>query len=111
MLISALMIWSFVFGITGLSIPYGSDYSFKTRYISDASYWVYLVHLPLTGIILALIMDLTIPASFKCILVFAIKTLICFITFHYFVRTTFVGKFLNGRIYEIIHSQNPKEHL
>ena len=99
MLISALMIWSFVFGITGLFIRYGSNYSSKMRYISDASYWVYLVHLPLTGIIPALIMDLTIPASFKCLLVFAITTLICFVTYHYFVRTTFVGKFLNGRKY------------
>jgi len=99
MLISALMIWSFVFGITGLFIRYGSNYSSKMRYISDASYWVYLIHLPLTGIIPALIVDLNIPGSLKFLIVFVITTLICFVTYHYFVRSSFIGKFLNGRKY------------
>ena len=100
MLISALMIWSFVFGITGLFIRYGSQHSAKMRYISDASYWVYLIHLPLTGIIPSLIVGLRIPGSFKFIIVLVITSFICFVSYHYMVRSTFIGKFLNGRKYE-----------
>ena len=99
MLLSALMIWSFVFGITGLFIRYGSHYSSKLRYVSDASYWVYLIHLPLTGIIPAFLVDLNIPGSFKFFIVLVITSLICFLTYHYVVRSTFIGKFLNGRKY------------
>jgi len=99
MLMAALMIWSFVFGITGLFIRYGSQYSAKMRYISDASYWVYLIHLPLTGIIPSLIVGLNIPGSFKFFIVLVITSLICFLSYHYLVRSTFIGKFLNGRKY------------
>ena len=100
MLLSALMIWSFVFGITGLFIRYGSHYSSKLRYVSDASYWVYLIHLPLTGIIPALIVNLNIPGSFKFFIVLVITSLICFLSYHYLVRSSFIGKFLNGRKYD-----------
>lgn len=100
MLMSALMIWSFVFGITGLFIRYGSHYSSKLRYVSDASYWVYLIHLPLTGIIPAFLVDLNIPGSFKFFIVLVITSLICFLSYHYLVRSSFIGKFLNGRKYD-----------
>ena len=100
MLLSALMIWSFVFGITGLFIRYGSHYSSKLRYVSDASYWVYLIHLPLTGIIPAFLVDLNIPGSFKFFIVLVITSLICFLSYHYLVRSSFIGKFLNGRKYD-----------
>lgn len=99
MLSNAFIVWLFTFGITGLFIRYGSKYSKRMRYISDSSYWVYLIHLPLTAIIPAFIWEFPLPAFVKFIIVLSLTTLICFVTYHYLVRNTFVGKFLNGKKY------------
>lgn len=97
--LNSIAVWLFVFGITGLFIRYGSKHSLKMRYISDSSYWVYLIHLPLTILIPSFILDWPFPATVKFIIVLLSTTVICFITYHYLVRGTFIGKFLNGRKY------------
>lgn len=99
MLSNALIVWLFTFGVTGLFIRYGSNHSIRMRYISDSSYWVYLIHLPLTAIIPAFVWKLPFPAIVKFIIVLSITTLICFTTYHFLVRNTFIGKFLNGKKY------------
>lgn len=99
MILSSVIIWLFTFGITGLFIRYSSKHSTRMRYISDSSYWVYLIHLPLTAIIPTFIYKLELPAIFKFLTVLVLTTFICFVTYHYFVRNTFIGKFLNGRKY------------
>ena len=93
------MVWLFIFGITGLFIRYGSGHSPKMRYISDASYWVYLMHLLFTLIIPSFIVDWPIHAIFKFLIVMTSTGIICFVSYHYLVRSTFIGKFLNGRKY------------
>lgn len=99
MILSSIIIWLFIFGITGLFIRYGSKYSKRMRYISDASYWVYLIHLPITAIIPAFIYKWEFQANIKALIVLIVTTFICFISYHYLVRNTFIGKFLNGRKY------------
>jgi glucan biosynthesis protein C len=94
---NSIIVWLFIFGITGLFIRYGSKHSKRMRYISDSSYWVYLIHLPLTAIIPAFIWEFPLPALVKFIIVLSLTTLICFATYHYLVRNTFIGKFLNGK--------------
>lgn len=96
---NALTVWLFIYGIIGLFVRYGSDYSTRMRYISDASYWVYLIHLPITAFLPGLIFRLALPGMVKFAIVLVISTAISFLTYHYFVRSTFVGKFLNGRKY------------
>ncbi|HEX3407022.1 MAG TPA: acyltransferase family protein, partial [Caulobacteraceae bacterium] len=39
--------WSWAFAIIGLALRFLDTYSPARRYIADASYWIYLVHLPL----------------------------------------------------------------
>ena len=97
--LSAIIVWLFTFGITGLFIKYRNNYSSKMRYISDASYWVYLIHLPLTALIPAFLVNWSVPALIKFVTVVVITSAICFISYHYLVRSTFIGRFLNGRTY------------
>lgn len=116
MIIRSLSCWLLILGITGLFIRFGSNHSPRMRYISDSSYWVYLLHLPLTIIIPALIADWNLPGSIKFLLVTLLTTIICFLTYHYFVRSTFIGKFLNGRRYsrkirDITPESKPKIQL
>lgn len=95
----SLIVWLFIFGITGLFIRYGSKHSARMRYVSDASYWVYLVHYNLTIFISALLFRWDVHATIKFLTVMISTTIISFVTYHYFVRSSFIGKFLNGRKY------------
>jgi len=98
-LVKSLVVWLLIFGFTGLFLRYGSGHSARMRYISDASYWVYLVHLPIAAFIPALIYEWQVPAMLKFLTVLSGTSIICFTTYHLFVRSTFIGKFLNGRKY------------
>ena len=97
LLISSLAITLFLFSITGLFIRYSSKYNSHILYMSNASYWVYLIHLPIAAILPAFIWTLPLPAIFKFLIVCLTTALICIVSYHYFVRSTFIGKFLNGR--------------
>ncbi|SNR14154.1 acyltransferase family protein [Tenacibaculum jejuense] len=96
---SAIVVCLFISGIIGLFVRYASKHSHRMRYISDASYWVYLIHLPLTAIIPAFLLNFPIPAMIKFLIVLTITTIICFVSYHFCVRNTFIGKFLNGQKY------------
>ena len=97
--LSAFIISLFVFGITGLFIRYFSSFSQRMRYISDSSYWIYLIHLPFTIIIPGLIASLELHAIGKFLITLILTTIISTASYHYLVRSTFIGKFLNGRTY------------
>ena len=99
MVLNAFTVWMFAFGITGLFIRYASNHSHAMRYVSDSSYWFYLIHLPLTALLPAFIARWDMGPVGKFLVVLSLTTLICWITYHYLVRDTFVGKFLNGRRY------------
>jgi surface polysaccharide O-acyltransferase-like enzyme len=97
MALNALTVWLFVFGIMGLFIRFASTYSPRMRYISNASYWVYLVHLCFIMFLPGMIAGLNAPGPVKAFIVCFLTTLCCFVSYHYLVRGTFIGKFLNGR--------------
>ena len=101
MAINALTVWLFAFGITGLFIRYGSSHSHTMRYVSDASYWFYLIHLPLTAVLPGFLAGWGSGPITKFIVVLTLTTLLCWVSYHYLVRNTFIGKFLNGRRYPI----------
>src|SRR5690606_15225088 len=57
--------WSWVVAITGFSIRHLSAPSRAWRYLADASYWMYLVHLPLVMALQVLVMRLPVHWSIK----------------------------------------------
>ena len=101
MMLNAAMKWTFVFGIMGMFMRFFSAANTKMRYISDSSYWIYLIHLPLTAFIPGLLINLNLPAGIKFLIVLSVTSIFCLLTYHYFVRSTFIGKFLNGRKYPL----------
>ena len=98
-LIKSVCVWLFVFGFTGLFLRFFSHHSARMRYVSDSAYWVYLLHLPVVALVPGLIADWNIPAFMKFSIVVMVTATVCFVTYHYFVRTSFIGKFLNGKKY------------
>ncbi|MFL3008629.1 MAG: hypothetical protein ACJZ14_04540 [Candidatus Neomarinimicrobiota bacterium] len=70
------------------------------RYISDSSYWVYLIHLPLVYFISGFFHNSSLNIFLKFSIILILITFVCFSTYHFFVRRTFIGQFLNGRKYD-----------
>jgi hypothetical protein len=98
-ILKSVITWLLIFGITGIFIRYFSNFSSRAKYISDSSYWIYLTHIEFCYLIPCFIVTWNIPSTFKFLIVTIITTIICFTTYHYFVRNTFIGNFLNGRKY------------
>ena len=95
----ALSIWFLTYGFLGLFLRYLEKPSSTWRYISDASYWIYLVHLPITVALPPLLAGVAMPSGLKFSLVLGATAAITLITYHYCVRATFIGNQLNGRRY------------
>jgi glucan biosynthesis protein C len=66
----------------------------------DSAYWVYIMHLPIVAFIPGLMAGLALPALLKFAITLVSTCIICFLTYHYFVRSTFIGMFLNGKVYK-----------
>jgi len=96
---NSIVVWLLIFGITGLFIRYGSKHSSVMRYLSDSSYWVYLVHLFFTALIPSFIVDWPLPSTIKFLFVLLSTSVFCYLSYHYLVRNTFIGHFLNGKRY------------
>jgi glucans biosynthesis protein C len=67
------------------------------RFISDASYWVYLIHFPLVTILQAFLVRLPISIYVKFFASSAMVMGIGLLTYRYLVRYTFIGTMLNGK--------------
>ncbi len=99
-----LAMWLLVFAAIGGFQQYFDKPSALSRYISDSAYWVYIVHLPILFQIEVLVAHYQwgfggIP---KFLFYNIVATFFCFLTYHYFVRSTFIGRVLNGRAYPFV---------
>jgi glucans biosynthesis protein C len=93
----ALAMWNGTFAVIGLAVRFLSGHSPVRRYLADASYWIYLLHLPLVMALQVLVADLAWPWSvkFAFILGTALAILIC--SYQLLVRNTLIGVWLNNR--------------
>lgn len=76
---------------------YLSGRSSTMRFVADASYWVYLVHLPLVLLLQTLLVPLSWNVWIKFLLVTHVTMAICLVTYVVFVRYTPIGWMLNGK--------------
>ncbi len=66
-------------------------------YISDASYWIYLIHLPLLVAMAGVLAVTPYPAFVKYLLTLAVVVPVVLSSYHFGVRSTALGRFLKGR--------------
>ena len=96
-LLQVLFSWWMIFGLMGLFKTFFSKQSALITLHSDASYWMYIAHLPLCMALQSLIVKLEMNAFMKfgmiCLLMYAILM----ISYIYMVRYTWVGSLLHGR--------------
>ena len=88
--------WLASFGLMGLFHWLAAKERFWIRYMSDASYWMYLVHLPLVIAGQLLVVRSPVHYHLKYLLVCAVVTLVLLVTYQWGVRYTVIGRMLNG---------------
>ena len=94
-----LAVWCWSLGLVGAAVAWLSAPSARWRYLSDASYWMYLIHVPIVWGLQAWMIRWPLHWSIKYALILAISGALLLASYHYLVRSTFLGKFLNGRKY------------
>ena len=97
--LAGLATWLLIFGMIGLFVQRLSAPRPLVRYLSDASYWMYLTHLAPAAWLPGVFSHLAAPAVVKFSLVFGLTTAITVVSYHYVVRPTAIGELLNGRRY------------
>ena len=93
----ALAVWTWTFGLIGAALTFLSGHSPVRRYIADASYWVYIVHIPIVMALQVALRDVPLAWPIKYALVLAGTTAPALITYELLVRHTHLGWLLNGR--------------
>ncbi len=92
-----LAIWAWVCGLIGIALRFFSSASVARRYLADASYWMYLAHLPVVFALQMIVLDWPLHWSVKFVGIVAVTVSILLLTYHLFVRNTIIGQVLNGR--------------
>lgn len=92
-----LAIWRWTFALIGMAMRFLSGYSATRRYVADASYWLYLVHVPLVMGLQVAVSQLSWAWWIKFPLILGVTFPVLFASYHLFVRYTFIGAILNGR--------------
>jgi peptidoglycan/LPS O-acetylase OafA/YrhL len=93
----ALATWTCVFALTGLALKYLAQYSPIRRYVADASYWLYLIHLPIVMVLQVLVARLDWVWPLKFAIILGIGFPIMFASYELLVRHSMLGWLLNGR--------------
>lgn len=92
----SVLIVLFTLGFTGFFLRFFQEQSKVWRYISDASYWIYLVHMGMVLAFQLFFLNSSVPGFVRFLLSFAIPLFTALATYQLFVRYTFIGTVLHG---------------
>jgi ABC-type multidrug transport system ATPase subunit/peptidoglycan/LPS O-acetylase OafA/YrhL len=98
-MVFGVAVWGWVLGLTGAALRFLSNYSAMRRYIADASYWIYLAHLPVVAAFQVWVGHWPLHWGVKYPFILVASLAVLFLSYHFAVRPTFLGKLLNGRKY------------
>ena len=96
-IVYALAIWTTTFAAIGLALRFMSGFSPVRRYLADASYWLYLIHLPIVMALQVAVSRLDWPWSVKFATILLVALPLMLASYQLLVRYSFIGIVLNGR--------------
>ena len=96
-LLAALQIIFLVLGSIGFFLSFWKSESKTWKYLSDASYWMYLVHLAIVATAQVALRTLPVPGFAKFAIILVGTMGFTLITYHYFIRYTIAGEWLHGK--------------
>ena len=99
--IYAASVVSGTYGVLGLFLRFATKQNRAFKFVSDASYWIYLIHLPLVFFFLIFLSTLGLGALPLILLTTILTIGIGLLSYKLLVRHTPVSLLLNGRIYPL----------
>ena len=93
----ALAIWVWGVALVGLGMRYLSKPNPRIRYLSDASYWIYVMQLPVVMFLEAALGQLAVPWYVKYPFIVVVTFAVLLFLYRYLVRYTWIGAMMNGR--------------
>ena len=96
----ALAIWFWTFGLIGMGLSVWSKENRVRRYLADASYWLYLIHLPIIIALQIWVSQWTWQAELKFAMILGLSIPLMLLSYEFLVRYSFIGWLLNGRKYQ-----------
>ena len=96
-LCASIYVWAMSFGLIGLFRRFFSVENTRIRYVSDASYWLYVTHLPVVLALQIWMTDWELPSIVKIFLIGGITTAVLLILYEYLVRYRWLGTVMNGK--------------
>lgn len=93
---AALYAWTMTFAVTGWFLRFAGQHRAWTRYLADASYWCYLLHLPLVLWLQVIVAKWPVNGWLKFAFIMAVNVVVLLLSYHWFVRYTWIGRMLNG---------------
>ena len=93
----AFAVWAWTIAIIGFGVRFLSGESKPVRYLADASYWIYIVHIPVVIVLQAALAPIAWPWFVKYPLLLVIAFAIMLASYQWFVRYSFIGAILNGK--------------
>lgn len=94
-----LAAWLWVLGLVGLATTHLRQPRVGVRYLADAAYWTYLTHLASVCGFQFLLAGVPWPWPVKAAVVLVAAMAASLMTYHFLVRSTAIGGWLNGRAY------------
>jgi glucan biosynthesis protein C len=93
----SLFTWLITFGFLGLALGAFNRPWPVIRYLADSSYWIYLCHLPIVGLVQVDLYQLRASALVKFLVALTVTTSLGLASYQVFVRYTVLGSWLHGR--------------
>jgi glucans biosynthesis protein C len=90
----AVVTWTLAF--VGLGTQFLSQPRPIIRYLADASYWMYIAHLPLVMLLQTALMLAPLHWSLKFVTINAVCLVLLLLSYHHGVRSTWIGLLLSG---------------
>jgi ABC-type multidrug transport system ATPase subunit len=90
-------VWCWTLGLLGAALRFFKQPGKSVRYLADASYWIYLAHLPLVFGLQVSLMHWPLHWALKFPLIVTSSVVLLLLSYHYLVRSTALGALLNGR--------------
>ena len=100
-LANAACTWALICFFTGSALRFFDRASPWSLYVSQSSYWVFLIHMPLVLLAGWWLVPFDLPAMVKFLLVCSFTAVGGFVSFHYAVQKSWLSDLLHGRRFNL----------
>ena len=94
--LAALFPWLIVFGGLGVLLRSNHGKGPVLRFLAEASFWVYLVHVPIVAFLQLVLLPTTWPALVKFAIVATVTLVLSYASYGPLVRFSVIGSIING---------------